>query len=783
MSTGRVLRYSGPAADWMQALPVGNGRLGGMVFGHPDRERIALNLDTLWSGGPRTSGSGGPRTTGLLDGPRIVSDVRRAVLEDCDPHGAGEASIALQGPDPESYQPLGDLLIDLEERVTGTGAYERRLDLATGVAWSAIRADGMVRTQQVLASAPAGVLAVRIEQAGRPLRLQARMDTPHRMIHRGGEGPTAVLTGRLPVTVAPEFRDMDDPVRYSDSGGMVFAMALRAVLDDGDEGSVALRDGVLTVDGARAVTLVLGAVDSFVDWRAAPGQDPVAVATAAVEAVVRAPGWSDLSASARADHGELMGRVRLDLGPARAEEATDARLRRVQQGETCDDLIATVVDLGRYLLVASSRPGTQAANLQGIWNELVHPPWASDWTVNINTEMNYWPAETMALPECAEPLIDLVESVAESGVRTARELYDAPGWVAHHNVDLWRSTWPVGEGVGTPNHAMWPMGGVWLSAHLAEHAAFAPHDHDLLERVWPILRGAAQFVLSLLMRDPRPGRTQGRWVSVPSTSPENWFVDSSGRHAAVDAMVTMDLWLVRELFGNVQTMADRLSVDDELVQRVRAVSAELPEAPIGPDGRLLEWSTPRAEAEPGHRHMSHLYGLHPGSEIDPWSTPELAAAARASLEERLAHGGGHTGWSRAWLVAFWARLGDGDKALENVDIMLRDSIADNLFDLHPPGWFQIDGNLGVAAAVAEMLVQSHTDVLRLLPALPTRWQTGSVRGLRARGGVTVDLRWHDGAPHSARLVSPHDLTLVVAWSDGTPFDVRLSSGTPVDLRF
>ena len=761
----RTLRFETPATQWMQALPVGNGRLGAMVFGDPEHERIALNLDTLWSGGPHGSG--------VTDGPSTVAEVRRLLLEEQDAVAAGEASIALQGPDAESYQPLGDLLLDLGP-LTGA-AYERELDLSTGMATSTARTENLLRRQQVLASAVDGAIVVRIEQEGGPLDLTARLRTPHPRLAHEARDCLVALAGRAPAAVVPDFATGAEPVRYADGEGIVFAMALAAVAEGGRIEAV---DGDLVVREASAVTLVLTAADSFTDWRTVPGQDHDSVlARAGQEAVALArTGWDELRERSVTDHAALQDRVVLQVAEPVADRAPlDQRLAEVQAGGTDDELIERLFDLGRYLLAGSSRPGSQAANLQGIWNEMRRPPWCSDWTVNINTEMNYWPAETTALAECHEPLVDLVTSLVESGSTTAREIYDAPGWVTHHNVDLWRTSWPVGAGEGAPSFALWPMGGVWLAAHLVEHERFGPDETFLADVVWPVLRGATEFVLHLMVPDPRPGATHGRLVTAPSTSPENSFIDDRGRVAAVDAMVTMDLWLVRELFRNLEAAAQRLDrTGDQVATAAREAAAQLPPIPVGDDGRLLEWATPRAEGEPGHRHMSHLYGLFPGSEIDPWSTPELAEAARASLRARLAAGGGHTGWSRAWLVALWARLGDGEAALESLDIMLRESVAENLFCLHPPSLFQIDGNFGVTAGIAEMLLQSHTAVIRLLPALPSRWQTGSVRGLRARGGVRVDLTWADGELSGATLTADRDTSVLVAVGGG--------QGQPIDLR-
>lgn len=769
----RILRFETPATQWMQALPVGNGRLGAMVFGDPENERIGLNIDTLWSGGPHGSG--------VTDGPSTVAEVRRQLFENNDAIAAGEVSLALQGPDPESFQPLGDLLLEFEP-ASEARSYERELDLSTGVASSILATARGWRRQQVLASAVDGAIVVRLEQQGEPISLRARLANPHPTVASTTGEAVIGLAGRAPTAVVPEFADGPEPVRYADGEGIVFAMALAALVEGGQ---VSADDGELVVREASAVTLVLTAADSFTDWRTPPGQDADAVLRGAVDAATETArsGWAELHERSVADHAALQDRVVLSVAEPAAERAPlDQRLADVQAGGTDDGLIERLFDLGRYLLAGSSRPGTEAANLQGIWNEMRRPPWCSDWTVNINTQMNYWPAEVTALGECHEPLVDLVTSLVDSGSTTAREIYDAPGWVTHHNVDLWRTSWPVGAGEGAPSFALWPMGGVWLAAHLVEHERFAPDEAFLADVVWPVLRGATEFVLHLLVRDPRPGATHGMLVTAPSTSPENGFVDDRGRVAAVDAMVTMDLWLVRELFHNLEEAAQRLGrTGDQVASAAREAAGQLPPVPIGDDGRLLEWATPRGEGEPGHRHMSHMYGVYPGSEIDHWATPELAEAARTSLRARLAAGGGHTGWSRAWLVSLWARLGDGEAALESLDIMLRESVAENLFCLHPPAWFQIDGNFGVTAGIVEMLLQSHTEVIRLLPALPARWGTGSVRGLRARGGVRVDLAWERGTLTSATLTADRDRSVLVASGAGEPQPVDLLAGQARDV--
>lgn len=796
------LWYDRPAREWLEALPVGNGRLGAMVFGGLAQERIALNIDTLWSGGPRDHG--------VHQGPATLAEVRRLLLEEGDRAAAGDVSRRLQGPDTECYQPLADLLLTLSTepaagepaRKAGDGpagdapagdgpaesrpggapdgpgaggadGYRRELDLVRGVATARAPGGPAVR---VFASAPDGVIVVRITAGeGRTVNVDARLVTPHAGARTGTPAAGVVaLTARAPAHAAPPHSTEAEPLVYRDDAGMLLAVAV-AVLPSGG-GPVTVADGAATVTGASEVTLLVAAETSFRGWDAEPEGDRAELIGRCLDTLAAAArhGPDALAERHERDHRALFRRVALEIDGPPDPRPTGKRVAAARAGAPDPGLAALMFAYGRYLLMASSRPGTQPANLQGIWNADVRPDWSCDLTTNINLPMNYWAAETTNLPECHLPLADLVAELAVSGARTARTLYGCRGWTTHHNVDIWRTSWPV---QGDPMWTMWPMGGLWLVRHLFDHAEFAGDATFMAQRVLPALRGAAEFVLDYLVEDGR-----GRLVTCPSTSPENTYLAPDGREVSVDTMTTMDIWLVRDLFRMVLRAGE---ADAAFRERIEAALARLPQPAIGPDGRLQEWSEPFPEADPGHRHLSHLYGLYPGDEIDVDDTPHWVAAARASLTRRLEAGTGGTGWSRVWTICLWARLGDGERAGEGMAALLREHVAPNLFDLHPPRIFQIDGNLGFPAAVAETLLQSHGGRIRLLPALPPFWPSGRVRGLRARGPVLVDLEWRDGRLTTATLTARDARTVTLSYPPGVtgPGRLHLRAGVPERLSF
>ncbi len=753
-----VLWYNQPAIAWEEGLPVGNGRLGAMVLGTPGQEHLQLNEDSLWPGGYED--------WGLADGKRADLDQIRAYLLAGENRKADSLLVlkfSRKGVT-RSHQTMGDLWFDFDWSETTN--YRRSLNLETATVHTKFKNEGYEVSQEVIASAPDNAIIIRFK-TNNPEGFNGKvtMSRPEDNGYATAK-TTALNDSQLEMSgmITQRGGQLDSkPTEILQ--GVKFRTLLFAQNQSGD---ITTSDSSLVISGVQEFMLKLVSETSFYH------EDFEAEAERQLEKI-QLKSWGEILHVHQKEYASWFDRTKLDLGSVEPDNIpTDQRIERVKEGTTDLHLEKLLFDYGRYLLISSSRPGTNPANLQGIWNEHIAAPWNADYHVNINLQMNYWPADVTGLGSLNQPLFDFIDGVIANGKNAARENFDMAGTMVPHTTDLWQVAFLR---AATAYWGGWIGAGGWIGRHYWDHYLFTQDKEFLEERAYPALENISAFYSDWLVEYP----LDGTLVSSPSTSPENQFINSKGENVATTMGAAMDQQIIADVFSNYLKAAEILGKESPLKEKVRTQLAKLrPGVQIADDGRILEWDQPYEEHEPGHRHVSHLYAFHPGDAITQSKTPEAFAAARKTLDYRLANGGAGTGWSRAWLINFSARLLDGEMAHEHIQKLLSQSLYANLFDAHPP--FQIDGNFGYTAGVAEMLIQSHEDgLIRLLPALPKAWKNGSVSGLKARGNFTVDMSWKEGELKFCRITAGSSGKIMVLY-DGSEMDLDLEQGQSFEIE-